>query len=271
MQYPLSSHRPLWRCAPYRIAVCRPGWLTVGCTWSAQNANLTGVQMFQQGQYQAADSYFRQAIAADPHNADAHYNLAANFHRQWKLHARQSDLQQAETNYQQCVVRNPNHVDCYRGWAVLLVEEGRAQDAFNLLEQWAASSPVNPEPRIEQARLYEEFGDKESAKNRLIDAVALRRRIRARLAALGKIREESGDPVQALANYQRSLAHNQNQPQIAARVAALAGGRHRRTQLRRSRRLSLGDRADGNSAITPFMDSSVTIVGSGLSESRTPT
>ena len=203
------------------IALC--GSL-IGCSWSAQSANLSGVRSFQQGQYQAADSYFRQAIQADPHNADGYYNLAANFHRQWKLHGRQTDLAQAETNYQQCVVRNPNHADCYRGWGVLMVEQGRAQDAFNLLEQWAANSPANPEPRIELARLYEEFGDKETAKNRLIDAIALAPQNSRALAALGKLREESGDPVQALANYQRSLAHNQNQPQVAARVAALQAG-----------------------------------------------
>jgi tetratricopeptide (TPR) repeat protein len=189
--------------------------------WSAKNANLTGVQMFQQGQYQAADSYFRQAIQADPHNADAYYNLAANFHRQWKVHGRATDMQQAETNYQQCLVRNAQHVDCYRGWSVLLVEQGRAEDAFNLLEHWANSAPASAEPRIELARLYEEFGDKESAKNKLIDAVALAPQNARALAALGKLREESGDPVQALANYQRSLASNQNQPQVAARVASL--------------------------------------------------
>ena len=201
-------------------AIAMFGWIA-GCSWSAQSANLTGVKYFQQGQYQAADSYFRQAIQSDPHNADGYYNLAANFHRQWKLHGRETDLAQAETNYQQCIVRDPNHVDCYRGWGVLMVEQGRAQDAFNLLEQWAANSPANPEPRIELARLYEEFGDEETAKNRLIDAVALAPQNSRALAALGKLREESGDPVQALANYQRSLAHNKNQPFVAARVAAL--------------------------------------------------
>jgi len=195
-----------------------------GCSWSAQNANMTGVQMFQQGQYQAADTYFRQAIQTDPTNADGYYNLAANFHRQWKLHQRATDLQQAETNYQQCLLRNPQHVDCYRGMAVLMVEQGRTQDAFNLMEQWAASAPVSPEPRIELARLYEEFGDKETAKERLIDAVALAPQNARALASLGKLREESGDAVQALANYQRSLASNLNQPLVAARVAALQAG-----------------------------------------------
>jgi tetratricopeptide (TPR) repeat protein len=193
----------------------------VGCQWTAQNANLTGVQMFQQGQYQAADMYFRQAIQNDPNNADGYYNLAANFHRQWKVHGRQSDLQQAESYYQQGLARNPQHADGYRGLAVLLVEQGKAQEAFALLDHWSASSPTSAEPRVELARLYEEFGDKENAKNKLIDAVALAPNNARALAALGKLREESGDPVQALANYQRSLTHNTNQPAVAARVAAL--------------------------------------------------
>jgi tetratricopeptide (TPR) repeat protein len=203
----------------YAVAICS----ICGCSWSAQSANISGVQMFQQGNYQAADSYFRQALQADPMNADGHYNLAANFHRQWKLHQRPADLHQAEMNYQQCLLRNPQHVDCYRGMAVLMVEQGRTQDAFNLLEQWAASAPVSAEPRIELARLYEEFGDKETAKTRLIDAVAVAPQNARALAALGKLREESGDTVQALSNYQRSLASNINQPQVAARVAMLQG------------------------------------------------
>lgn len=192
-----------------------------GCNWSAQNANLTGVQMFQQGQYQAADTYFRKAIEADPNNADGYYNLAANYHRQWKTHGRTPDLQQAESFYQQCLAKNPNHIDGHRGLAVLLVEQNRNQEAFNLLERWAEASPASAEPRIELARLYDEFGDKETAKNKLIDAVALNPQSSRALAALGKIREELGDPVQALANYERSLAYNRDQPQIAHRIAAL--------------------------------------------------
>ncbi len=115
-----------------------------GCQWTAQNANLTGVQMFQQGQYQAADMYFRQAIQNDPNNADGYYNLAANFHRQWKVHGRQSDLQQAESYYQQGLARNPQHADGYRGLAVLLVEQGKAQESFALLDHWAASARPAP-------------------------------------------------------------------------------------------------------------------------------
>ena len=39
-------------------------------------------------------------------------------------------------------------------------------------------------------------------------------------AALGRLRDRAGDPAQALANYQRSLQLNRQQPAIAERVAA---------------------------------------------------
>ncbi len=41
------------------------------------------------------------------------------------------------------------------------------------------------------------------------------------LAALGKLREESGESQQALANYQRSLQLDPYQPQLASRIAAM--------------------------------------------------
>ncbi len=55
----------------------------------------------------------------------------------------------------------------------------------------------------------------------MIEAITINPHNARALAALGKLREESGDTTQALTNYQRSLAYNRNQPQVAARVAAL--------------------------------------------------
>jgi tetratricopeptide (TPR) repeat protein len=80
-----------------------------------------------------------------------------------------------------------------------------------------------PGPRIELARLNEELGDKAGAQRELIEAVTIDPHNPRALAALGKLREESGDTTQALTNYQRSLAYNRNQPEVAARVAALSG------------------------------------------------
>ena len=56
---------------------------------------------------------------------------------------------------------------------MLLIEENRTPEAFALIQTWAAQSPSLAEPRMELARLYAEFGNKEAATNTLADAVQL--------------------------------------------------------------------------------------------------
>jgi len=195
-----------------------------GCQWAANSQNVTGVDYFQEGNYAAALQQFQLAIQTDPNDADSYYNVAATYHRIGKLSHSPADLQQAETYYHLCLDRNPDQRDCYRGLAVLLVEQGRGTDAFSLLQQWTVHSPSSPEPRIELARLFEELGDRNTAAAHLQEAIALQPNNYRALAALGHLKEESGDTGQALAIYQRSLAANQFQPQVEARVAMLQAG-----------------------------------------------
>lgn len=187
----------------------------------AQGQNSEGVRLFSQGNYDGAAQKFRQSIQTDPQNADGYYNLGAYYHRQGKLQQRSVDLAQAESYYHQCLDKDPNKVECRRGLAVLLVEEGRSQEAFTMLQDWETHNPSLPAPKIELARLYEEFGDKKTATDELTAALAVSPNDPRALAALGKLREESGDHAQALANYQRSLMTNRFQPQLAQRVVAL--------------------------------------------------
>ena len=192
-----------------------------GCKMAADGQNLQGVRLHQQGQYEAAMQRFQQALQHDPANADAYYNLAATLHRLGIARNDQALLGQAETLYNQCLDMNENHTDCYRGLAVLLAETGRSDRAFNLLKNWATRNPRTADARIELARLYEEFGDPETAKQHLTEALHLDQYSARAWNALGRLREQSGDYVQALADYQRSFNLNQFQPEIADRIAAL--------------------------------------------------
>jgi Tfp pilus assembly protein PilF len=194
-----------------------------GCQYASHGQNAEGVRLYQQAYYEGALQRFQQAIQTDPQNADGYYNLAATYHQLGKLHHKPNDLAQAESYYHQALDRNGNHQDCYRALAVLLVEQNRSKDAFRLMEGWSQRSPSLAAPKIELARLFEEQGNKDAAKQNLIDAIAIDPNNAKALAALGKIREDAGDTQQALANYQRSLALNQFQPQVAARVASLQG------------------------------------------------
>jgi tetratricopeptide (TPR) repeat protein len=201
------------------VIVCAVG----GCGWMSSGQNSEGVRLFQQGYYDAAAQRFRQAIQTEPNNPDSYYNLAAYYHRQGKTQQQSADLAQAESYYRQCLDRNPNHVECRRGLAVLLVEQGRSEESFAMLEDWATQNPTLAAPKIEIARLFEEFGDRNAAKEHLTAALSVSPNDPRALAALGKLREDSGDVNQALSNYQRSLMVNHSQPELAQRVSALQG------------------------------------------------
>jgi tetratricopeptide (TPR) repeat protein len=193
-----------------------------GCSnLAARGMNAEGVRLFQQGQYVQAIQQFQQAIYSDPNNADGYYNMAAVYHQMGKAEKRKTDLEQAENLYNQCLDRAPEHCDCYRGLAVLLVEQKRNDEAFRLLQGWCDRNPASADARIELARLCEEFGDQQAAMQHLSEALMRDPNNPRALAAAGKLREQMGDQIQAMANYQRSLFFNRFQPEVASRLAAL--------------------------------------------------
>jgi tetratricopeptide (TPR) repeat protein len=223
-----------------------------GCGgFGAQARNSEGVRLFQQARYQEAAKQFQEATYADPNNADAYYNLAATYHRIGRLEHRQADIDQAETYYNLCLDRNADHTDCYRGLAVLLAEQGRKEETFRLIEGWVQRQPGSADAKIELARLHEEFGNRQAAKDHLIDALAAQPDNARALTALGKIRDDAGETAQALANYQRSLVHDNRQPEVAARVTALQGGTSAGAAAPSAPAVSLGTRVADRSPASP--------------------
>ena len=108
----------------------------------------------------------------------------------------------------------------------MLVDTGRGETAFNMLKKWTVAAPHLPDPHIELARLYEEFGDKETARRELDAAIQLApmapQTARA-WAARGRLREEAGDHQQALANYYQAYQANPFNPGVMARIASILG------------------------------------------------
>ena len=193
--------------------------LSVGCQSTLYNSD--GVKQFQQGQYQNALNKFQQAIASNPNNADAYYNLAATLH-DWGRQTKNTDLlEQSESLYHRCLDLSPNHVDCYRALAVLLVDTDRKDSAFTLLERWGERSPTLSEPQVELARLYEEYGDNATARQYLTRALDVNSGNSRAWAALGRLREDEGRYAQALSNYQQAYNLNRYHPGIPERIASL--------------------------------------------------
>lgn len=194
---------------------------TGGCRWASSGQNTLGVRLYQQGRYAEALQQFQVAQTTDPQNPDTYYNLASTYHKLGVTQKDQKLIDQAESLYNQCLDLSPNHVDCHRGLAVLLVESGKPDRAFVFMNKWATDNPAMADARVELSRLHQEFGETKLAERYLDEALAMDPNHYRAWAARGQMREASGDLNQALQNYQQSLAINSLQPDLYQRVASL--------------------------------------------------
>ncbi len=192
-----------------------------GCAVNGRALNSQGVALYQQGNLDAAQATFQKALSNEPTNANIYYNVARVHHQKARQFQRPDEYKQAEQWYHLCLDNDGNHRECHRSLSLLLVEDNRSEQAFTFLERWAARSPGSADPKVELARLYEDFNDRGRAKSSLIEALAVEPNNSRALAALGRVREQTGETAQALVDYQRSLQFNQFQPDVVARVAAL--------------------------------------------------
>src|SRR5262245_58758686 len=112
-----SGWRNLFRPSAWTVAAGLLMLVAAGCSTTADFHNTDGVRWYQQGNYQSALQQFQQAVAANPQNADAYYNLAATLHRQASQSNNREWFNQAEAIYNQCLDLNENHVECRRGLA----------------------------------------------------------------------------------------------------------------------------------------------------------
>lgn len=192
---------------------------STGCSITSDGWNAQGVQAFQRGDHRGAVQKFQYALNADSSNSDSFYNLGRVYHEIGKKNGDDAFLLEAETLYNRCLDLSADHVDGHRGLAVLLVDTGRKQEAFALLNNWAKDRPSMSQPRVELARLYEEQGDLQTARLHLESAVKLNANNARAHTALAAISERQGDIRTAYQAYQKSLMVNPNQPNVGKRLA----------------------------------------------------
>ena len=197
------------------------GFASTGCGTLANNNNVQGKRLYEQGQYNEALSSFQKAVQRDPNNADTYYNMARTYHHLGQTSGNDQYMKQAEILYNDCLNRDANHEDCYRGLAVLLIETDRKESAFTLLRRWNASNPVSADPKLELARLYKEFGDSQQAQDLVADALRVDPQDARANRAMGMLREEQGQLAEALDSYQRAFSSNAMQADLREKIASL--------------------------------------------------
>ncbi len=87
------------------------------------------------------------------------------------------------------------------------------------MNTWRNRYPQSPEPLIEIARLYQEYGDNRRATDYLADALRLDSNNTRALKAMGHVRETQGQLNLALENYSRVLQLDRCQVDVAQRVS----------------------------------------------------
>ncbi len=207
--------------------ICAIGSLAViltssGCNVAANRQNSVGRQSYESGQYTQAINSFQRALNLSPKNADAWYNLASSYYQLGKQSQNQQWIDQSEQLFRQAIALNDQHVEAHRSLAALLVETDRQRNAFELVDDWRNRYPQSAEPLIEIARLYQEYGDNRRATDFLSDAVRLESGNVRALKALGHVREVQGQLNLAMENYNRALALDNSQYEVAQRVQQIS-------------------------------------------------
>ena len=214
--------------------------LTLGC--AAQNHTAEGIRFYGQARYDAAMASFRSALQASPNDPNALYNIAATYHQSARASLQlgqaataQQQYEQAAGYYQRCLAQNPNHAEAYRGLASLYMDCQAPDAAFELLRHWSQANPVSAEPKLELARLNQEWAQiamlqgrtdvaqqcRDYAVHYLQLVLATEPMNYRALRALGFMKEQAGDIAGAVFDYHRSLQANPQQRDIEERIAVL--------------------------------------------------
>ncbi|MDR2344767.1 MAG: tetratricopeptide repeat protein [Planctomycetaceae bacterium] len=211
-----------------------------GCT--ASNMSAEGVRYFNQARYDQAQRAFLEALKREPNNPDIYFNLAETYHQSAKLSISQNEIAKAQQQYDEankyyrnCLAIDFNHLKANRGLAAMLVEIRQPQMAFDHIINWCNISPNLQDPKIELARLHQEWaqimsvlGKKEISTDSINKADKLLQNVIANdpnnyraWRAIGYIRENNGDRENAVNAYQKSLLLNPNQNDLKNKLLTM--------------------------------------------------
>jgi tetratricopeptide (TPR) repeat protein len=189
-----------------------------GCTTTGDDRwrlfNDDGVQLFARGNYRDALDSFDYALTLHPNDPVLLFNAA-------QCYDRLGDFKKAEQHYAYCLQLDSKHGDARLALIALQHRTGRAVEANRSVDEWLLQSPPPADAivadawRLRQQRAYPQ------AQARLQDALSLEPDNRRALTELAIINEIQGMPDRAFVLYERVLAKEPNQVEIAERLEQL--------------------------------------------------
>jgi len=199
------------------IASCIAAALA-GCETPAQDRarpfNDDGVYLFQRRDYGAARESFEEALRFQPKDPAVLYNLGQCFDRQ-------NIPDKAELYYRQCLEQDANHASCRHALAVLRFRTGRSKQAEQFIEDWLIQDPKRADAYVEDGWRLRQEGSLSQAQARLQQALDLEPHNVRALTEMGLLYEVLQMPERAAVLYQRVLAEDPRQTDVAERLNLL--------------------------------------------------
>jgi len=186
------------------------GWNTSG----AGNLNEQGVEYLSQNNLKQAHSTFVEAWKQDPANADTLYNLATTYHQH-------GQTKEAEQYYRQALQRNSNHAECRHNYYLLLVSEGRTNEAVADAEGWVKTSPQSADALTQLGWLTRLQGDQPAAQKYLQQALTIKPDQKDALLEMGKLYQDFQMYDRAGGLYRRVLQQYPDNKEAKALLAGL--------------------------------------------------
>jgi tetratricopeptide (TPR) repeat protein len=180
----------------------------------AREFNEDGVHLFHQGNYQSARESFALALETRPEDPALLYNLG-------RCCDRLGDWPKAELYYQQCLKGAPNHGDCRHSLAVMFYRTGRKAEASRMIQDWLGEQPNLADAYALDGWRLRQDNALPDAQGRLHQALAIdAHNVRANVE-LGILYESLNMPERAAVLYERALAKDPHQPEVARRLDSL--------------------------------------------------
>jgi tetratricopeptide (TPR) repeat protein len=204
--------------------------------------SVEGVRYFNQARYDQAQRAFLEALKREPNNPDIYFNLAETYHQSAKVAITQNEIAKAQQQYDEankyyrnCLAIDINHLKANRGLAAMLIEIKQPKMAFDHIINWCNISPHLQDPKIELARLYQEWaqiilaqGQKNECDTYNKKTLEILQNVIANdpnnyraWRAIGFIHENNGNRENAIAAYQKSVALNPNQNDLKNKLLTM--------------------------------------------------
>ncbi len=181
-----------------------------------------GVAAHRRGAYAEAVTYYRQALARRPDDAELHNNLGTAYRSMGRL----SD---AETHFRRAIALVPDYAAAWSNLGVVLDARGAEQDAVAAYREALRHHPENAGAKVNLAQVYLALAAPDRAETLLREVLAADPAFAEAHYGLARVLDGAGDVAGAVRHYESFLTTSggrfpELEPAVRRRLATLKGG-----------------------------------------------